>query len=548
MHTVTIPLHPAQHDVYTDQLIKGNSPLYNVGGYICLKGKLDKELFKQVVTTAPRYFDAFKMRFNLQAADFQTYIVDDITTIPVEEIDCSRNPKPEAAALACMKERFNHSFTFNLETTLTDQALIKISEEEHWFFGRYHHLITDGYGFIVWIKYLADAYHAMSSGKELTIDYPPYQHQIEQATNFYQSEDYKKQGDYWKQKLVSKPSQLLRKKHAETSANQRRSNSIVIETTAEQMALLEQVKQQTGAGLLQLTLAALSVYFGKATGETEIIIGVPVHKRGSRQLRNVVGMFSGILPFKSVYQPENSLLQTLTAISRSLKDDLKNQAYILGDIAKDLALHPGDKLFDVVVNYEPFNFQVDFGEQLQATVYQLSGNQADHALQFTWQDHGKQQPLILQVDYQQQFFTPTSIRFIVDSLFEIFSQFSNNVSAQLSNINILGADELATLETYATVSYAPTSGANMTSLFVQQALQNPHALAIIYDEETITYQQLHERSNPPVHGPVRGPAAAVLSTVSRASDACFSAVRGRPRLNRAWSLRSDEASPFIRRA
>ena len=495
MHTISIPLHPAQHDVYTDQLIKGNSPLYNVGGYICLKGKLDKDLFKHVVTTAPRYFDAFKMRFNLQAADFQTYIVDDIATLPVFEIDCSIEPNPTTAALAYMQERFNQPFTINLETPLTDQALIKIADDEHWFFGRYHHLITDGYGFIVWIKYLADAYNAMFSGKEITINYPPYQPQIEQATNFYQSEEYKKQGDYWKRKLVTKPSQLLRKKHAETSVNQNKSKSFVIETTAEQIALLELLKHQTGAGLLQLTLAALSVYFGKATGESEFIIGVPVHKRGARQVRNIVGMFSGILPFKSVFQPENSLQQALVSISRSLKDDLKNQAYILGDIAKDLALKPGDKLFDVVVNYEPFNFQVDFGDQLQATVYQLSSNQADHALQFTWQDHGPQQPLILQVDYQLLYFTETGIRFIVDSLFNIFSSFNNNASAPLSGINILGVDELAALQSYASVLHKPLDTANMTTMFANQAKLKPDAIALVHDNASITYRQLHERSN-----------------------------------------------------
>ncbi|MCY7421230.1 MAG: amino acid adenylation domain-containing protein [Chitinophagaceae bacterium] len=495
MHTVTIPLHPAQHDVYTDQLVKGNSPLYNVGGYICLKGKLNKTLFKKVVTDGPRYFDAFHMRFNLQAADFQTYIDKDTVHLKVDELDFTSQPNPAAAALVYMQERFNQPFNFEIEAPLTDQALLKISENEHWFYGKYHHLITDGYGFIVWIKYLADTYNAMSSGRELTIDYPPYQPQIEQAANFYQSEAYKKQGEYWKQKLAKKQAQLFRKKYTPPSATQNKSTSFVVETSEEQMALLEQVKQQTNAGILQLTLAAIAVYFGKATGESEFVVGVPIHKRGSRHLRNIVGMFSGILPFKNIYQPAFSVQQALNDISRSLKDDLKNQQYILGDIAKDLSLLPGDKLFDVVVNYEPFNFQVDFGTHLQASVFQLASNQADHALQFTWQDHGKQQPLILQVDYQQQYFIETDIRFMVDSLFKIFWQFSNNTTARLSGINILGDEELKTLSSFANASQAPLAEANMTSLFDHQALQTPGAIALIHDDSSITYQKLHERSN-----------------------------------------------------
>lgn len=494
MHRVTIPLHPAQKDVYTDQLVKGNSPLYNVGGYICLNGKLNSQLLIEVVSGAPVYFDAFKMRFNLQAADFKTYLDHSNTSIPVIEIDFSLDASPAATALRWMQSKFNQPFVFNEKDLLVEQALIKISEDEHWFYGKYHHLITDGYGFIIWIKYLAETYNARSSGASLAINYPAYQPAIKEAAQFLQSLEYQNIGDYWKQKLQSRPPQLLRKKAIITEKNNS-SKAYIIEATPAQMALIEQLKINTGAGLLQLTLAALSIYFAKATGEAESIIGVPVHKRGSRQLRNIVGMFSGILPFKNTYNPQQTLQQALTYISRSLKDDLKNQSYILGDIARDLELQAGDKLFDVIVNYEPFNFQVDFGEDVQATIYQLAANQADHALQFTWQDHGKQQPLILNVAYQLQFFDKPSIRYIIDSLFKILNQFITINDKHLSTINILGEAELEALQAVASVSHLEFSDVSLATMFTKQALLTPNATALIHDEQKVTYQQLHERSN-----------------------------------------------------
>jgi hypothetical protein len=44
---------------------------------------------------------------------------------------------------------------------LFEEYLLKIADDEYWFFGKYHHLITDGYGFIVFIKYLAQKYRSL---------------------------------------------------------------------------------------------------------------------------------------------------------------------------------------------------------------------------------------------------------------------------------------------------------------------------------------------------------------------------------------------------
>ena len=62
MQKATFPMHPAQQDIYVDQLINKNSPHYNLGGYIKLKGILDKKKFKMAVDSAPEVFDVFKMR------------------------------------------------------------------------------------------------------------------------------------------------------------------------------------------------------------------------------------------------------------------------------------------------------------------------------------------------------------------------------------------------------------------------------------------------------------------------------------------------------
>ena len=67
MQKTTYPMHSAQRDIYVDQLINKESPLYNIGGYIKWKGNLDLEKFHEAVNSASEVFDAFKMIFDFDS-------------------------------------------------------------------------------------------------------------------------------------------------------------------------------------------------------------------------------------------------------------------------------------------------------------------------------------------------------------------------------------------------------------------------------------------------------------------------------------------------
>ena len=91
MDKKAIPLHPAQHDVYTEQLIDRNSPLYNVGGYIRLKGHLEPTALTNIIGNGPAVFDAFTLRFDMDCADHLAYINEATKTLEVELINFSNH-------------------------------------------------------------------------------------------------------------------------------------------------------------------------------------------------------------------------------------------------------------------------------------------------------------------------------------------------------------------------------------------------------------------------------------------------------------------------
>ena len=441
------PLHPAQQDVYMDQLLNSDSPRYNIGGYIVLKGDLDKEKFHQAVRSVPQVFDAFKMRFDLEAQDLLCHYDNDYNTAELSELDFSGGNDPAGEAKEWMQGRFNTPFQIKKEALPFEQYLLKISDGEHWFFGKYHHLITDGYGFIVYVQYVAGKYSALISGEEQIFSYPPYQEAATNANAYYQSAGYLEDGNYWKEKIPAKPEKLLQKKYFSNNPGGKTGATYILNLSEAERKRLETIQEESKAGLQQLTIAALLIYFGKTTASGEFIFGIPIHKRGSRQLRNTVGMFSGILPFKGSYDGEQVLAELLKGIAGAQRSDYRHQNYLMGDISRDLKINSTEGyLCEVLVNYEPLGFELNFGEAISANIVRLANEDERNPLELCWRDYGREQALQLQVQFLYEYFTQQEIELLAQRVLFIIGQFPEKLEQRIGSIDILPWQEQTLLE------------------------------------------------------------------------------------------------------
>ena len=92
MKKTLYPLHPAQREIYLDQLIDVRRPYYNVGGYIRLSGPLDIDRLKAVVRSVPEMFDVFNVQFELEDTEPVCYLNDHAARYELRELDLSGDP------------------------------------------------------------------------------------------------------------------------------------------------------------------------------------------------------------------------------------------------------------------------------------------------------------------------------------------------------------------------------------------------------------------------------------------------------------------------
>ncbi|XVN15496.1 condensation domain-containing protein [Pseudomonas corrugata] len=56
----TYPLTASQRDIWLDQMTKGDSPLYTMGGYLHIQGAVDPDRMEQAVELLVRKHDALR--------------------------------------------------------------------------------------------------------------------------------------------------------------------------------------------------------------------------------------------------------------------------------------------------------------------------------------------------------------------------------------------------------------------------------------------------------------------------------------------------------
>ncbi|HYC30068.1 MAG TPA: condensation domain-containing protein, partial [Chitinophagaceae bacterium] len=492
-------LHPAQREVYLDQLLNTGSPHYNVGGYIRLMGTIDKPALLTAIRSSVHTFDVLRMRFDFTGEIPGCYFDHEAQEPEIIEKNFSSSKRAEEDATHWMQQQFNTPFALQGNARLFEYGIITIRAHEHWLYLRYHHLVTDGYGISVWLQYVAAKYRSLVTGKEQQFSFPAYEEEVKRAAAYRDSADYEADARYWKEKISSKPGKLLTGKYRYNEADGKKSGVHVVTVNNELRKKLDEAVLQIHTSLQQLTIAALIIYFGKITEQSQFIFGLPIHKRRSKQLRSTMGMITGILPFKGEYNPDLTLGEFIQQVVASRKEDYRHQDYPLGELSRWLNTNFYEGyLCEVIINYALLDFSLDFGEKIKAKSYELFSEYGTDPLGLWWRDYGSQQPLELRIDFQFEHFNSREAELLADRILFIIEQFHTSFDKKISEIDIVPPSEHALLRRFNDTK-GPYPDRSLAHLFIEQARRTPVATAVVTEDESITYRELDERSNQLAH-------------------------------------------------
>lgn len=217
------PLTAAQREIWLDQAVHGDAPVYKIGGYTRIAGSVDAACFERAVNLLVARHDALRLVLvpGENGEGLPRQAVAKTLTVEVPLHDFSAEPDPHAAAIAWARQRLAESFPLD-GRPLFRFELARIDAANFLFTLNFHHLIVDGWAIGLLVDSLARIYSALAQGREPELDAPSYLEFVEQDRAFRESPQFERQRAYCSTSTVRCPTRCSRRVLASASTGRSR--------------------------------------------------------------------------------------------------------------------------------------------------------------------------------------------------------------------------------------------------------------------------------------------------------------------------------------
>jgi len=489
-----LPLTAAQLGVWFAQQLDRDNASYNMGGYVEIRGPIEPGLFEAALRQAIRETQCLGVRFEVTAGE-PRQVLAARSGRPLEVVDVSAAADPRRDALAWMAADLARPVDLHSGQLLCS-VLFRAGPDLSIWYSRIHHVLIDGYGISLFTRRVGEIYTAKLSGRSAGRPaFGSLADLLRDEAAYRASTDYERDRKYWSARsrdLPTPPSLATRPPLAQPGSRVLRES---MDLPAPLMAGLQQAARRSGLTWTSLLIAAVAAYLHRLTGQTDLVLGLPVTGRGSQIAMRTPAMTAKVLPLRLTVHGSMNVLDVGAAVAAEMSGALAHQRYPSEALRRDLGLPlDGDRSFGPVVNIAAFDLEPQFGD-LATTGHDLSAAPVrDVALRV----HRGADPGGLSVEL-----AGNADCYDIDELSAHQRRLRHFLEALVDDPDLpIGAADVVTAEERRTLlvdwnRVADPEPVQETLLdgLERQVAQTPEATALIRCGRALSYAELHARAN-----------------------------------------------------
>ncbi len=383
-------------------------------------------------------------------------------------------------------------------------ALIGLDHDEHVLVITLHHIASVAWSKSVLVKEVVELYSSYEEDRPLQLapleiqyaDYAIWQRQ-------YLDEDVlEKKIGYWKEKLEGVTPLQLPTDHARPLVQSTKGAIASFRIDKEISSKLQLLSQQHGATLFMTLLAAIKVLLYRYSGQQDICIGTPVAGRQQKDVEGLIGFFINTLALRSDIKGAASFTELLQQVRATTLEAYTNQDVpfekVVNAIVKerDMSRNP---LFQVmfVLQNTPEIPELRLGElKLSREGYDHTTSKFDLSFTITRTTGGLQGS----VQYCTDLYSEQTIVRMLSHFKELLNSIVKQPLQKIGSLPMLThAEKQQLLVQFNDTRIEYPKDKTFIDLFEEQAAKTPEAIALVFEEEELSYQQLNDRSNQLAH-------------------------------------------------
>ncbi len=501
-----LPLSFAQQRIWFLDELEPDNPFYNVALAKRIRGPIDDETLRRSLLQLIERHEV--LRATCVTADAGPRL----KVIPAKEID-PQGPWFATENLSDnlneqqLRDRVNAEIKPALSLSsvpLIRSRLLRLNDSDAVLTFTTHHFVVDGWSCGVLMRELSMIYNALSAAAEpdlpeLPIQYPDFAAWQNQLLN---GPELESQIHYWKKQLEGLSTLDLPTNKRRPAVQSYRGDIHHFSLPDELGGKLKELSRTEGVTLYMTLLAAFQTLLYRYSQQEEIVLGTAVSNRHSRELEALIGPFVNTLVIRGDVAGNPRFIDLVqrardTAAGAFGHQDLPFELLVEElKPERDRSRTPLFQILFVVHQYtgaEELELAgtdtMDYPVAPGTTMYDLFLQLIELNGQFSGS-----------IEYSTDLFTTDSIQRMTQHLITLLEGIVENPNARLLDLPLMStAESDRLLKDWNATGMDYPRDSQLQNLFETQADKNPGSIAVVFEQQSISYGQLNQRANQLAH-------------------------------------------------
>ncbi|WHV16102.1 pyoverdine non-ribosomal peptide synthetase PvdD [Pseudomonas aeruginosa] len=483
--------------------LEPESAAYHIPSVLRLRGRLDLDALQRSFDSLVARHETLRTRFRLDGDEARQEIAASMA-LPLDIV--ALGPLEEGALARQVETTIARPFDLE-RGPLLRVSLLRLAEDDHVLVLVQHHIVSDGWSMQVMVEELVQLYAAYSRGLEVALPALPVQY-ADYALwqrSWMEAGEKERQLAYWTGLLGGEQPVLeLPFDRPRPVRQSHRGAQFILELDIDLSQALRRVAQQEGATAFALLLASFQALLYRYSGQADIRVGVPIANRNRVETERLIGFFVNTQVLKADLDGRMGFDELLAQARQRALEAQAHQDLPFEQLVE--ALQPErslshNPLFQVLFNYQSEargNGQAFRFDELQMESVQFDSRTAQFDLTLDLTD--EEQRFCAVFDYATDLFDASTVERLAGHWRNLLRGIVANPRQRLGELPLLDAPERRqTLSEWNPAQREYAVQGTLQQRFEEQARQRPQAVALILDEQRLSYGELNARANRLAH-------------------------------------------------
>ncbi|WP_129782634.1 non-ribosomal peptide synthetase [Peristeroidobacter soli] len=498
-HSGPSPLSYAQERLWFLEQLGLVGSAYNALMSMRLQGELNGTALERSISELIRRHESLRTRFESVGGNpYQVVSAPEAFVLKAVDLTELKEPERKSGLDRLIREEAERRFDV-AKGPLMRASVLKLAAREHVLLLTLHHVVTDGWSWGILFRELGALYEAYCSDLASPLPEPKvhYRDYARWQRQWLQGEVLEEHLQYWRERLSGAPPELdLPTDRPRPAVESFRGSELKFEVSAAITRALKDLAIRERVTLFMVVLTAFQIVLSRWSGQHDVVVGTPVAGRRHKEVEGLIGFFVNTLVLRTDVSGDPTFLQLLgrvrdVTLSAYAHQDLPFEA-LVAELRPDRSLSR-QPIFQVMLalqNYPEQRFELA-GLTWTWADPECAITHFDLTLHLAETNKG----LLGIFEYATDLFDRETIERMAVHFNTLLGEILAYPGRPISRLAMLGNAEKRRLLEWNETAAPCSQSLLIHEQFEEQARRTPDRIAVLHDQQHVTYAELSERAS-----------------------------------------------------